>query len=1333
MAKSCRWIPKEAEQTFLDAKKELGYNKAWVIARLAVSPTFVSTFQDKLVFDVKGYPTYRSMIKIKQVREYIGYADIIKAEQAKFDPVEDTFNNYEVLLDQAQEFNKTHDDLMATVGYAEDNKITVKVQKRTDENMRSFMEKLAAQRLNKKLLALLEPLGITPGMLTDIEVQAGRVGAVDFSQAKKGAEEIINLIRIANNSEGVHALSEEIAHTLVKALSDNPIIHRAINAMMNEDALRIVLGNEYEDVVAWSRMLSEREGDTRSALSYAAEEAVGKMLQQSLINEQLKQDMPARSLFKRVFAFIKNLFRQFRESDVQKAINESNMLLQNIARDTLNSESLSNIIDLQKLQDDYSLNSLSQRIDRNIEIIRNAQLTEVKRSRITKDTAVRGTANQLAESLKPYVATSEELKTVEGILLYARSSLKEAKRIRDDLMNLNPNEISKQKLFELLRNALGYIQSYGEFIISIDQARTEDKDAPDSLMGTAFTVDGETITVKEVVTSLKTQLDYIASLYKNIAFKAFGEFIEPYLGPNVRRAIEKKIGQPFSTEAFIKASITDVSFMSMWLDAAEYSPDTLLQVMDAVVKQQKDAARMRCIYYIQRIEALRQKAEKTGITDFTWMYQTYKDGGRTGNYITKYNLSQYYRDKRQFYEQLDKKYGVNPTGQAAQEKIAEKNQWRHDHPITRLPSGEIQLGDEYIDQRYENLTDNQKRILSEFLSIKKELDKKYPETRVSTLKAVQRRKSGAERLWQALSSPTSAFEQLKNNLAEDFLILQDDDQLFGDMSVKGLRNFDGSEYMALPVLYTNRLENPNELSDDLFGSLASYAYTTTLYDQMNSVVDALEIGRNLAEMRTISKTAGQKKVQEVIRYAGKTVKKDINVINSNIKSQMDAFFASSVYQRYLKDEGSIKMGDKELSLSKLGSFWLTMSSAAQLGFNFIANMANVATGVAMQNIEMAACEYFSPKDLLGADKEFFTNILSFIVDQGRRAKQNKVSLFFEYFNVKSEFGKNTKKLKRKNLLLRFFGSDILFFGQDAGDKWLYGRTAIAMAKRKKVLYNNQRMSLWDAIKVIQIENTDVYKLNLEDIKELDGTALDVSGFSREIETVNHGLFGIYDEDNTNAANRVFWGKALQQYRKWMKSQYDKRFQAKQTNVLLDKEVEGYYRTLARITRELLKGQVTLAQVWDGEALSLDDKRNLMRCIVELAQFFALAAFVKFFEWPKDKDRPALQRLAELMARRTKHEIGGLAPSLDMGEELSKTLGSPLPSLKVFTGLTRLIGSLMDPWTDWDNELQSGPYEGHSTLYKNFIKAPLPIVAQMYQIMKFDDLDASIEYYMRPSF
>ena len=118
------------------------------------------------------------------------------------------------------------------------------------------------------------------------------------------------------------------------------------------------------------------------------------------------------------------------------------------------------------------------------------------------------------------------------------------------------------------------------------------------------------------------------------------------------------------------------------------------------------------------------------------------------------------------------------------------------------------------------------------------------------------------------------------------------------------------------------------------------------------------------------------------------------------------------------------------------------------------------------------------------------------------------------------------------------------------------------------------MSLWDALEVTQDEN-GMPLISLDGITDLEGNKFNKTRFTNKVKNVNQGLFGVYNSEDANAANRVALGRLLQQYRKWIKPQMNKRFMKLQQNVALGQEVEGYYRTLLRVYKELKKGEITL--------------------------------------------------------------------------------------------------------------------------------------------------------------
>ena len=123
--------------------------------------------------------------------------------------------------------------------------------------------------------------------------------------------------------------------------------------------------------------------------------------------------------------------------------------------------------------------------------------------------------------------------------------------------------------------------------------------------------------------------------------------------------------------------------------------------------------------------------------------------------------------------------------------------------------------------------------------------------------------------------------------------------------------------------------------------------------------------------------------------------------------------------------------------------------------------------------------------------------------------------------------------------------------------------------------------------------------------------------------------------------------------------------------------------------------------------------------------------VKFIPWDDDRHRPYAEKLAEYTAKRLKHELGGLTPSLDMLQEMGKNVKIPIPAVAPIQDLINLIQSSITP-SDHVETLQSGPYKGLTKCEKALVKTPLPGVRQYRQINKFvNELDYSIDYYARP--
>lgn len=1321
MAKNyCTYVPSKGKSLFRELKKQFGYQTARGIFLRAINPEFIRDFKGTLSLDAEGVPTFESLMNNSFMKEFIGSRRIAEGLNKAYSPTEDTRENYGNLLESAYQFNTTNpqrDDFVATVEYVGDGRINVLVQPKTLEAIEKFKEQYSTQKLNDRLASIFQPLGITVGSLSQVEVNAGRVGLTDFSVARDIANGFVSVIKVANNMEGATHLTEEFAHLIVGTFRNEPLVQRAINALLDHDgSIQEILGDDYEDTVNFYN------GD----MELVAEEAVGHILQKNLSNDAENVKTPVPSLFKRMIDWIVKKFQGYKVDDVQTAIDNVNTLMSSLAEDILNGTRQITQKDIKASQREAQFNALSDRIDRNIEILRNAAKTETKRYKITKASRKKGAAETLVNTILQY--TAEDADTVEGLFHYAKHALGELRNLEAQFQ-MADSMTPKQK-FGFLRSVRMYTQSYGSFIKALNDAIIEDESEDDNMFLQEFELNGELVNIQEVLKELNNLSNQLAGRYTRMAMPAFAEFLKPFMGEEIVVPFGKYAGTKMSVESLLSEAQSDISLMDRWLDSMADSADMLLQLFDVAVKRAKDTARLQTLDDIREIQKFRKKAEGMGITDFDWMFERDDEGHKSGNYISEVNFAQFEKDLREFEAGLEEKYGRNPTGEEVVLKMVERNDWLKTHAISMFGTPQPNPA-MYRNSAYDRLTENQKTILSEFLALKDKFDAKLPKTRVARNKAIQMRKAGNQRLWESMTSPTTIFQNIKESITSSILEKEDDDQIFGNARAeKGLTDFAGNEFMTLPVLFTNRLQNPDELTDDVVGSLMSYAYMANQYEQMDNIIDPLEVGRALVtEERKVRKTRGGNPLIEKFSALDVDVANKIFTSRSNIEDKLNDFFESQVYGKYLKDEVTFDVLGKKVSVNKLASIILKGSSLAQLGFSWLANLANVATGLGMQNIEVAAGQFFGPKELAKADAAYAKALGPMMAELGSRTKTNKLSLFFELFDVKQNFGSKIKNQK-KNWLQRLFGAEIAFLGQDAGDHWLYGRTAIAMAMRQKVLLDGKEMSLWDALQVEGVNGSSTIKqLNYKNITDLEGNPFDVAKFSRKVAHINQTCFGIYNDDDANAANRVAMGRLLQQYRKWMKIQYNRRFQAAQGNLATDSWEEGYYRTVGRMLNQWIRGGVQLSEQWDN--MTTEERANIKRAITEMVQFFAVWALANWIEWPDDKKRPWALKLAEYSSKRLAHELGGLAPSTIMPQELLKTVKSPIPATTVVQNSFNLINSAIDP-TDWVDEIQSGPYKGMSTLEKNILKAPIPGVAQYRQIDKFiGDLDNSIGYYARP--
>lgn len=1316
---SCTYTPRnkkgEELKGFKEYRKELGYEMGSQVFTQVLSPQFQEDFKKSLAFDEQGVPTYGSAIRTSHIKNFVGNKRLIDADQKKYPYVQNTRDNYRRLLDSAYVYNTSsanRDDFVAVVTAGEKG-LRVEIRERTVSNANEFRNQYNTSKLNDRLVELLEEEGLTVELLENNERTNG---VVDFSKASSIAEGFKGLIRIADGMEGELALSEEFAHTVIGMFRNTPFIQRSLSMLSNNDSLvKEILGDEYEENVSYySEHPNYDENGREMPLNETlAEEALGRVLQEKLktTNTPSENSKPLDSLVSRFIKWIKGIFKGKDSDAITRAMNEIDTTMGELAKDVLTGTKKLSKEELIKNQRNASFNHLKESTDKVLQLLRNADEIERKRSKITAKDKV----DEVKKRIIKLEALINDKDKLTGLCTYAKWALSDLQGAMD---KLNVTGALTKDDFTTLRHIKSVLDSYSEFINDFHEVLDE--------MGDDYVlvIDGEEVNLKSLWRDIDEIYKSSYSAFKKQALAAFSDFLAPIYDKSPLRNEDGSI-KPLN-EVLIEEDF-DISEFDRWLVSMGNSSSIILQMFGNAVNNAKNNARLATTSNIRDIWKIRDNAEKRGITSFEWMFEKDDEGHKTGNYISQYNIGKFKKEEEAMKERILEKYGKHPVGEDFIKADAERRAWYDSHADRDMFNNPIP-NETYRNPAYERLSKAQLETLNEILAYKDRIEYKLPPDRRDVHRAIQKRRSSAQRTIDAATSPMQAFKGLIDDAKSAFRSAEDDDIMYGERT-HGLTDFTGQEYLTLPVLYTGRLKNPDTLSTDIFADLMAYAYMANNYEEMSQIYDPLEIGVAVVADKEFIKSADSKAKEEVINVLGKVSKKNIKVgSNTSFAKKLRDYLECQVYGRYMKEDDIVGK-----DVQKTVGFFQRMTSLAYLGCNWLAGVANVATAVGMQNIEAASGEFFGAKELGKADWAYRGMLAEFIAELANRKKQSKLALFDELFDVRQNFKDKLHNVQMKNIFQRFFGVSWTFLQQGMGDHWIYNRTAIAMAMREKVIVDGKETSVWDALEIVTDKNGYKIMKVKDGTKNLDGSNFSVGDFSRKIAHINHTIAGIYNDEDQNAANRVMIGRLGQQMRKWIIPQFMRRFQSKRTILDIGREEEGYYRTAARLAKDLWKSEFKIKAEWDK--LTDSEKANVRRAITEMSQTFALWIItMSLASGTKDPDRSWAAKFAEYMANRELHELGFLTPSPLMLTEGYKTVTSPFVAASAANKLAQAILTTSNPvnWFPDDDELiQSGRYEGHSYIYKRWAELPLPPMTQVRQLEKFfDELDTGTKYYAK---
>lgn len=507
--------------------------------------------------------------------------------------------------------------------------------------------------------------------------------------------------------------------------------------------------------------------------------------------------------------------------------------------------------------------------------------------------------------------------------------------------------------------------------------------------------------------------------------------------------------------------------------------------------------------------------------------------------------------------------------------------------------------------------DSLKEWLKDYNQIKKELDSMLPVGTTTSYRLPQFRGTFMNSVRNQMNMEEGAFKKAnafrkvfgRRVILESFVETSEDYD-YGSLETMnspeeellGTKlNYEEERAARLPLFGINKLENMQDLSSDLCGSMIAYASMATSYQCLDNVVDALEVGRQVLYNRNIK---GEDSLSVVEENDDKNKPKKVKRFASSRKIRKPSGNDEAViegsknraYGRYIKFLDSQVYGitathynipiwkGKRIMLNKMVQNLTSLAGFLFLQGNVLGGAVNTMTGFNNIFKEAITGDYFNTKDWTFAHKYYFSNFVSLWVnDLGKLAKQNKLSLFLDHMNAS---GNNRNKFRnwhttrsRWNNFLREFG----YLPYSTGDHYMQAMSYLAVA-HGTTFYDTNGIAdgnLWDAYK--RIGNIDA------EGKYESGNTLEFDRFcpldAHEITYATLNEIGVHlKKIEKTIANFEKWlilqdGKfSDNDYKKANADAYNK-YRAKFDNMsedLLMKDWAGYYATLKGILGKVEK-------------------------------------------------------------------------------------------------------------------------------------------------------------------
>tara|TARA_R110000796_G_scaffold236214_1_gene355474 strand:+ start:57776 stop:62278 length:4503 start_codon:yes stop_codon:yes gene_type:complete len=1113
----------------------------------------------------------------------------------------------------------------------------------------------------------------------------------------------------------------------------------------------------YSNAAEYSDLYNDNYGFT------SVEEFVAEIMTNKAFRNKLKQVQGDRNVFQRILDAIKQFFglreEQYQPMKVQEIVDS----VIDIASEEYqtNEESPLNKVFEKKIKTEKEIKSDLKKDLTNVKDLLAVMYNNLENVR-KKSASVKGdTYKEKYDAIQNQIKQLEKASAKKAIIYFIELSKDELNTLYGSLKNKkNPSTdyLSRMKSYmsvfsntEQIREILENLNRYG------DLEQKEYRDLSYALDGVSSKYENLsksiTLAAKDVLTPLlaphnkEIDLEFEESFKKEYKErKPFGVTEDEYVQNKINENADSiKAEKEARTRKGLDVIQMDISLFGLNLNTEKDIDSTFLNILSEKFDTVDSDVREYAMGKRNEIAVLVRDAKFAGKSNkekFSFMLDETKDN--------QYYLTKYKGEFNDILENFD--IQLNELDYGTKEHIKatkKKREWLKNNTNKGIPISK------WLNPKYNSLSGKQKDFYDVFIKQLKQNDRMTNNLKSLLKQPIQDgpifikmhgvTQSNLDKILSGEmgNAIKTATGDLVRNRKDDEQYGNREEEDFNKLYEKTLTDLNNQPVNNIPIFYRNKIDAKDQ-SYDLGTMLLMDSVMSKGYEQKKTIEAEVDLLLDvIANSKVIKRNSFAKGFVNAMKKDHNITQSDlvkIGGIDSNLYKKMLSMTENRMYG--ITDKYSGKILNGKISINQLSNTVASFTADLQLGFNVLTAIPNVVQAKLQNMIEGVGGDIYTMKDILKADKIYWSDIKGIMDDVGSFVNTSKINILAETFDIMGD-ASAVKTAFENNHKLRSLGNRGAIHSFNAmGEHYAQSTLMIAImtgikVKNEKgqfinsegnVVTKEKAMSLYDAYEK-KTDANGMAKLELN--KHAYSTShsnqplnkLGKIHHQQLIRKITIKLHGQYDTKFQSHLQRSWYGKLFMMFRKWMVSSYQRRYKGVMYSMKDKSELtreqkffdfemgrfdEGIYTSLFRFIKTGLlpsiKNMSLEIATQNFNEMSDMEKSNMRKVVAEvlITVMMATAAMLTYAAADGDDDE-TLFALAYIFRRQQSEFMQFYHP----GENL-RVFRSPAVALNTLEKTYSWASQIM-PWAVTE-EYENGKNRGE---YKAWIKTKklIPVIAQ----------------------